>query len=161
MKKLEILNPKTGELIEVDANDLNALCDIYEKAVERKNKALDIMNQIKMLLIEKSGKRMLDPTRLTRRIEGDGLSAVLKENPKVDWDETKLNKAKRMLGGDAFGRFFKIKTEFKPQYRELNKIPHTVAKSKSEENAYKLILESRVPKGESYFSLVWEKKKNG
>lgn len=161
MKKIEILNPNTGELTEVKPNDLNKLCDIYETAVEKKNAALDIMNEIKMILVNRTRESKTDPTRLTKRIEGNAVTAILKENPKVNWDSEKLKKAKRVLGGKSFERFFKIKTEFKPQYRELNKLPHTVASSKAEESAYKLMLDARIPTGDSYFNLSWEKKKDG
>ena len=159
---IEVINFKTGELIKLDAKNLKSLMDTYEAAKAKKDEVFTVMETIKMLLIEKTKtSREVDPTRLTRRVEGNGVTAILKENPKINWDEAALKQAKRTLGSKSFERFFKIKTEFKPQYRELNKLPHTVASSKTEGKAYKLILDARRPTGESSFYLSWEKAKDG
>ena len=160
MNKLEIVCPHTGEVKEYDGDDLHALNILYEDAKAQKDEAAAFMEKIKMLLIQKANKSAADPNSLTRRIEGQGVVAILRESPKVKWDEIKLQKVKRILSKKDFERFFKTVTEYKPIYRELNKLPHTVAKDKNEQKAYQMILSARVPSGESYFSLSWEKKKN-
>lgn len=161
MNNIQVVNFATGELTELSDNCLAKLMEVYEAAKAKRDETYVVMETIKMLLIQKSQKSHIDPTRLTRRIQGDGVTAILKENPKIEWDESLLSKAKRILGKNEFSKFFREKTEFKPQYRELNKLPHTVAPDKNVQKAYKIMLDARKPTGQSSFYLAWEKAKNG
>jgi len=156
MKNIELIDFNTGELINLNTDDLKSLMAVYDSARARRDEAYTVIETIKLLLIEKSKESAVDPTRLTRRIQGDGVVAVLRENPKISWDGSLLSRAKRMLGKEQFAKYFQEKIEYKPQYRELNKLPHTIAPDKNTQKAFSLMLDARKLTGQSYFTLAWE-----
>jgi len=133
----ELINPATGEIIDVENLDIDNLHYQWHIARELQKKLKNFMDRVEALLITKI-EQPVNTNTVHLETQYGKLKIQFKESEK--YDEEKINEAGILLG-DKLYELFKI--EYKPRKKELKKFFATNFSEKFLEEAKRILREAK------------------